>query len=118
MLESAITIGDVDEQDLADLDLEQIVDVSRKKDFNKVTFEQLEKVQNTYLNAQDGSDNPSSNLLGISVDLEKTSLKVPKMRKKRSEKSKKQLLDEFGDIMVNSSQMKVLTKTFLTGKKP
>jgi hypothetical protein len=52
MLKIAVVIGDVDEREFADLDLEQIVDAYKKKDFNKVPFEQLEKDQNAHLNAQ------------------------------------------------------------------
>jgi hypothetical protein len=89
---------EMDEQDLAEIDLDRLEEALNKKDLQTLPEDQLRKVHKVFLDSSAGD----ASRLGISVDLNPDPRRYPKENKRRGRKSMHQLIKEVGNYMINS----------------
>jgi hypothetical protein len=99
----------LDEQDLADIDLEKLEEAFNRKELQTIPVEQLRKVHKVFIDSTTGS----TSRLGISLD-PTTELKcTSRESKRRGRKSAHQLIKEVGNYMLNSGKIQRLTEGYL-----
>jgi hypothetical protein len=103
---------DLDEHDLAGVDLVHLEQAYRKQELYTIPPDQLHKVHKVFLNSSVGSSARSSSGLGIHHNQQKDQRKLQKDEKKRGRKSTQQLIQEIGHFMVNSGQIQLISDIF------
>jgi hypothetical protein len=101
------TIMEMDEQDLADIDLDRLEEALNKKDLQTIPEDQLRKVHKVFLDSSAGA----TSRLGISVDPNLDPRRNPKENKRHGRKSMHQLIKEAGNYMINSGQIQRLSES-------
>jgi hypothetical protein len=99
----------LDERDLAGIDLEKLEEALNQKNLQTLPEEQLRKVHKVFLNSSAGS----SARLGIATDAQSISKKIPRENKRRGRKSAQQLIKEAGNLMINSGQIHKISEVYL-----
>jgi hypothetical protein len=103
---------DLDEKDLAGVDLEHLEQAYRHQKLYTIPPDQLRKVHKVFLNSTAGSTARSSSGLGIQGNILKEQHKTQKDEKKRGRKSTQKLIQEIGHFMVNSGQIHLISDSF------
>jgi hypothetical protein len=103
---------ELEEQDLAGVDLEHLEHAYRHQNLYTIPRDQLRKVHKVYLNSSAGSSARASKALGVQTNQSKTPSKVQKEEKKRGRKSTRKLIQEIGNFMVNSGQIHLISDSF------
>jgi hypothetical protein len=103
---------DLDEQDLAGIDLEHLEQAYHHQQLYTIPPDQLRKVHKVFLNSSAGSTTRSSSGLGIQGSQLKEQCKTQKDEKKRGRKSTQKLIQEIGHFMVNSGQIHLISDSF------
>jgi hypothetical protein len=101
------TIMEMDEQDLAEIDLDRLEEALNKKDLQTLPEDQLRKVHKVFLDSSAGA----TSRLGINIDPNQDPRKHPKENKRRGRKSAHQLIKEAGNYMINSGQIHRLSES-------
>jgi hypothetical protein len=99
----------LDERDLAGIDLEKLEEALNQKDLQTLPEEQLRKVHKVFLNSSAGS----TARLGIATDSNSGSKKIPRENKRRGRKTAQQLIKEAGNLMINSGQIHKISEVYL-----
>jgi len=89
---------ELDDKDLAGIDLEKLEEALNQKDLQALFEEQLQNVHKFFLD----SIVESIERIGIATDPSSDSNRVPRENKKRGQKSAQQLIKEEGNLMLNS----------------
>ena len=84
----------MDEQDLAEIDLDRLEEALNKKDLQTLPEDQLKKVHKAFLDSSAGD----TSRLGINTDPNQDPRKRPRENKKRGKKLTHQLIKEEGTI--------------------
>ena len=100
----------LDDQDLADIDLEKLKEDFNKKEFQTIPVEQLRKVHKVFIDSTTGA----TSQLGITPDIVPDPRCTPRERKCRCHKSTQQLIKEVGNYMLNSRQIHRLMKGYFS----
>ena len=103
---------EVEEQDLAGIDLEHLEHAYRHQKLYTIPRDQLRKVHKVFLNSSAGSSARASKALGIQGSQIKNPNKAQKNEKKRGRKSTNKLIQEIGSFMVNSGQNHLISDRF------
>jgi hypothetical protein len=103
---------ELDEKDLAGVDLEHLEHAYRHHKIYTIPPDQLRKVHKIFLNSSAGSTARSSAGLGIQGNTQKEQHKSQKDEKKRGRKSTSKLIQEIGHFMVNSGQIHLISDSF------
>jgi hypothetical protein len=103
---------ELEEQDLAGVDLEHLEHAYRHQKLYTIPRDQLRKVHKVFLNSSAGSSARTSKALGVQTNQSKTPSKVQKEEKKRGRKSTSKLIQEIGNFMVNSGQIQLISDSF------
>jgi hypothetical protein len=103
---------EVEEQDLAGVDLEHLEHAYRHQKLYTIPRDQLRKVHKVFLNSSAGSSARVSKALGIQGSQTKNPSKAQKDEKKRGRKSTNKLIQEIGSFMVNSGQIHLISDRF------
>jgi exonuclease III len=103
---------EVEEQDLAGVDLEHLEHAYRHQKLYTIPRDQLRKVHKVFLNSSAGSSARASKALGIQGSQTKNPNKAQKDEKKRGRKSTNKLIQEIGSFMVNSGQIHLISDSF------
>jgi hypothetical protein len=103
---------DLEEQDLAGVDLEHLEHAYRQQKLYTIPRDQLRKVHKVFLNSSAGSSARASKSLGIQGSQSKNPNKIQKDEKKRGRKSTNKLIQEIGNYMVNSGQINLISDSF------
>jgi hypothetical protein len=104
----------LDDRDLAGIDLEKLEEALNQKDLQTLPEEQLRKVHKVFLNSSAGS----TARLGIATDSSSGSKKVLVRNKRRGRKTTQQLIKEAGNLMINSGQIHKLSEGYLHPTPP
>jgi hypothetical protein len=99
----------LDERDLAGIDLEKLEEALNQKDLQTLPEEQLRKVHKVFLNSSAGS----TARLGIASDSNTGLKKIPRESKRRGRKTAQQLIREAGNLMINSGQIHKISEVYL-----
>jgi hypothetical protein len=100
------TTMELNEQELADIDLDKLEEALNKKDLQTIPDDQLRKFHKVFLDSTAGA----TSRLGIGVDPNPDPRKIPKENKRRGQKSAQQLIKEAGNYMINSGQIQRLSE--------
>jgi hypothetical protein len=103
---------DLDEQELAGVDLEHLEHAYRHQKLYTIPPDQLRKVHKVFLNSSAGSTTRSSKGLGIQGNQPKDQSKPQKDENKRGRKSTNKIIQEIGHFMVNSGQIHLISDSF------
>jgi hypothetical protein len=103
---------EMEEQDLAGVDLEHLEHAYRQQKLYTIPRDQLRKVHKVFLNSSAGSSARASKALGIQGNQTKNPNKAQKDEKKRGRKSTNKLIQEIGNFMVNSGQIHLISDNF------
>jgi hypothetical protein len=103
---------ELEEPDLAGVDLEHLEHAYRHQKLYTIPRDQLRKVHKVFLNSSAGSSARASKALGIQGSQIKNSSKGQKEEKKRGRKSTNKLIQEIGNFMVNSGQIHLISDSF------
>jgi hypothetical protein len=103
---------EMEEPDLAGVDLEHLEHAYRHQKLYTIPRDQLRKVHKVFLNSSAGSSARASKALGIQGSQAKISSKSQKDEKKRGRKSTNKLIQEIGNYMVNSGQVHLISDSF------
>jgi hypothetical protein len=103
---------ELEEQDLAGVDLDHLEHAYRHQKLYTIPRDQLRKVHKVFLNSSAGSSARASKALGIQGSQTKTPTKSQKDEKKRGRKSTNKLIQEIGNFMVNSGQIHLISDSF------
>jgi hypothetical protein len=103
---------ELEEQELAGVDLEHLEHAYRHQKLYTIPRDQLRKVHKVFLNSSTGSTARSSKGLGIQSSQSKNQRKTQKDEKKRGRKSTNKLIQEIGHFMVNSGQIHLISDNF------
>jgi hypothetical protein len=104
----------LDDRDLAGIDLEKLEEALNQKDLQTLPEEQLRKVHKVFLNSSAGS----TTRLGIATDTSSGSKRVLRENKRRGRKTTQQLIKEAGNLMINSGQIHKLSEGYLHPTPP
>jgi hypothetical protein len=96
---------ELEEQDLAGVDLDHLEHAYRHQKLYTIPRDQLRKVHKIFLNSSAGSSARANKALGIQGSQTKIPSKAQKDEKKRGRKSTNKLIQEIGSFMVNSGQI-------------
>jgi hypothetical protein len=103
------TVMEMDEQDLAKINLDRLEEALNKKDLQTLPEDQLRKVHKVFLDSSVGA----TSRLGIRTDPNQDPRKHPKENKRRGRKLTHQLIKEARNYMINSGQIhKLLESSF------
>lgn len=108
------TLMQLDDRDLAGIDLEKLEEALNQKDLQALLEEQLRKVHKFFLDSLAGS----TTRLGIVTDSSSDSKRIPRENKRRGRKSTHQLIKEAGNLMLNSGQIHKLSEGYLHPTPP
>jgi hypothetical protein len=111
-IENAETEMELEEPDLAGVDLEHLEHAYRQKKLFTIPRDQLRKVHKVYLNSSAGSTARATQGLGIQNNQSKSTSKTQKDEKRRGRKSTNKLIQEIGHFMVNSGQIHLISDSF------
>ena len=103
---------ELDEQDLAGVDLEHVEHAYRNHKLYTIPPDQMRNMHKIFLNSSASSTVGSSVVLGIHGNTQKEQRKSQKDEKKRGRKSTSNLIQEIGHFMVNSSQIHLVSDSF------
>jgi hypothetical protein len=103
---------ELEEQELAGVDLEHLEHAYRHQKLYTIPRDQLRKVHKVFLNSSAGSSARSSKGLGIQGSQSKNPSKAQKDEKKRGRKSTNKLIQEIGHFMVNSGKIHLISDSF------
>jgi hypothetical protein len=103
---------ELEEHDLAGVDLEHLEHAYRQQKLYTIPRDQLRKVHKVFLNSSAGSSARASKALGIQGSQSKNPNKAQKDEKKRGRKSTNKLIQEIGNYMVNSGQIHLISDSF------
>jgi hypothetical protein len=103
---------DLEEPDLAGVDLEHLEHAYRQQKLYTIPRDQLRKVHKVYLDSSAGSSARASKGLGIQGSQPKNPTKIQKDEKKRGRKSTNKIIQEIGNYMVNSGQINLMSDSF------
>jgi hypothetical protein len=103
---------DLDEKDLAGVDLEHLEQDYKHQKLYTIFPNQLRKFHKVLLNSIEGSTTRSSSGLGIQGNTLKEKHKTLKDEKKRGRKSTQKLIQDIGHFMVNSCQIHLISDSF------
>jgi hypothetical protein len=103
---------ELEEQDLAGVDLDHLEHAYRHQKLYTIPRDQLRKVHKVFLNSSAGSSARASKALGIQGSQSKNPNKAQKDEKKRGRKSTNKLIQEIGNFMVNSGQIHLISDSF------
>jgi hypothetical protein len=103
---------EMEEPDLAGVDLEHLEHAYRHQKLYTIPRDQLRKVHKVFLNSSAGSSARASKALGIQGSQAKIPSKSQKDEKKRGRKSTNKLIQEIGNYMVNSGQVHLISDSF------
>jgi hypothetical protein len=103
---------ELEEQELAGVDLEHLEHAYRHQKLYTIPRDQLRKVHKVFLNSSAGSTARSSKGLGIQGNQSKSQRKTQKDEKKRGRKSTNKLIQEIGHFMVNSGKIHLISDNF------
>jgi hypothetical protein len=103
---------ELEEQDLAGVDLEHLEHAYRQQKLYTIPRDQLQKVHKVFLNSSAGSSVRASKGLGIQGGQSKNPNKIQKDEKKQGRKSTNKLIQEIGNYMVNSGQINLISDSF------
>jgi hypothetical protein len=103
---------ELEEQDLAKVDLEHLKHTYRNQKLYTIPRDQLQKVHKVFLKSSAGSSARASKALGIQGSQSKNPNKTQKDEKKRGRKSTNKLIQEIGHFMVNSRQIHLISNSF------
>jgi hypothetical protein len=101
------TVMELDEQDLAEIDLDRLEEALNKKDLQTLPKDQLRKVHKVFLDSSTGA----ISRLGIITNANQDPRKYPKENKRRGKKLTHHLIKEAGNYMINSGQIPKLPKS-------
>jgi hypothetical protein len=100
-------VMEMDEHDLAEIDLDRLEEALKKKDLQTLLEDQLRKFHKFFLDSSAGA----TSRLGISTDPNQDPRKHPKENKRRGRRSAHQLIKEAGNYMINSRQIHRLSES-------
>jgi len=103
------TLMQLDDRDLAGIDLEKLEEALNQKDLQALPEEQLQKVHKVFLNSSAGS----TTRLGIATDSSSDSKRILRENIRRWWKSTHQLIKEVGNLMLNSGKIHKLLEVYL-----
>jgi hypothetical protein len=103
---------DLQEHDLAGVDLEHLEHAYRQQKLYTIPRDQLRKVHKVFLKSSAGSTARANKSLGIQGGQSKNPAKTQKDEKKRGRKSTNKLIQEIGNFMVNSGQINLISDSF------
>jgi hypothetical protein len=112
MIEDGDEDTEMEEPDLAGVDLEHLEHAYRHQKLYTIPRDQLRKIHKVFLNSSAGSSARASKALGIQGSQAKTPSKNQKDEKKRGRKSTNKLIQEIGNYMVNSGQVHLISDSF------
>jgi hypothetical protein len=101
------TVMEMDEQDLAEIDLDRLEEALNKKDIQTLPEDQLRKVHKLFLDSSAGAISK----LGINTNPNQYPRKHPKENKRQGKKSAHQLIKEARNYMINSGQIHRLSES-------
>jgi hypothetical protein len=110
--ENGETEMELEEPDLAGVDLEHLEHAYRQQKLFTIPRDQLRKVHKVYLNSSAGSTARANQGLGIQSSQSKSTGKTQKDEKRRGRKSTNKLIQEIGHFMVNSGQIHLISDSF------
>jgi hypothetical protein len=111
-VENGETEMELEEPDLAGVDLEHLEHAYRQQKLFTIPRDQLRKVHKVYLNSSAGSTARANQGLGIQSSQSKSTGKTQKDEKRRGRKSTNKLIQEIGHFMVNSGQIHLISDSF------
>lgn len=103
---------EMEEQDLAGVDLDHLEHAYRHQKLYTIPKDQLRKVHKVFLNSSAGSSARARKALGIQGSQTKNRNKAQKDEKKWGRKSTNKLIQEIGNFMVNSGQIHLISDSF------
>jgi hypothetical protein len=103
---------ELEEKDLAGVDLEHLEHAYRHQKLYTIPRDQLWKVNKVFLKSSAGSSTQARKSLGIQGSQSKNPNKAQKDEKKRGRKSTNKLIQEIGHFMVNSGQIHLISDNF------
>ena len=103
---------ELEEQDLAEVDLEHLEHAYRHQRLYTIPRDQLRKVHKVFLNSSAGSSARTSKALGIQGSQTKNPNKTQIDEKKRGRKSTNKLIQEISHFMVNFGQIHLISYNF------
>jgi hypothetical protein len=103
---------ELEEPDLAGVDLEHLEHAYRQQKLYTIPRDQLRKVHKVFLNSSAGSTARANQGLGIQSSQSKSTGKSQKDEKRRGRKSTNKLIQEIGHFMVNSGQIHLISDSF------
>jgi hypothetical protein len=103
---------ELEEQELARVDLEHLAHAYRHQKLYTIPRDQLQKVHKVFLNSSMGSTAWSRKGLGIQSIQSKNQRKTQKDEKKRGRKSTNKVIQQIGHFMVNSRQVHLILDSF------
>ena len=103
---------ELEEQDLAGVDLDHLEHAYRHQKIYTIPRDQLRKVHKVFLNSSAGSSARARKSLGIQGSQTKHPSKSQKDEKKRGRKSTNKLIQEIENFMVNSGQIHQISNIF------
>jgi hypothetical protein len=103
---------DLEDQDLARIDLVHMEEAYQKKELYTIPSDQLRKVHKVFLNSSMGGSDRANSSLGIQWRALKYLCKSTKHEKKRGRKPTQQLIQEIGHFLVNSVQIQLISYNF------
>jgi hypothetical protein len=101
------TVMEIDEKDLAKIDLDRLEEALNKKDLQTLLEDQLRKVHKVFLD----SSMRATSMLGIITYPNLDPRRHPKENKRRGRKSAHRLIKEAGNYMINSGQIHELSES-------
>jgi hypothetical protein len=103
---------DLEDQELAGIDLVHLEQAYRKQELYTIPQDQLRKVHKVFLNSTAGGSTRANSSLGIQRGHSKDQHKPTKEEKKRGRKPKHQLIQDVGNFLVNSGQIHLISDNF------
>jgi hypothetical protein len=104
----------LDERELAGIDLEQLEEALKQKNLAALPEDQLRKVHKVFINSSAGS----TARLGIALDPNPGAKKVLRENKRRGRKPAHQLIKEAGNLVIKSGQIHKLSEGYLNSSPP
>lgn len=103
---------DVEDQELAGIDMAHLEQAYRKQQLYTIPPDQLRKLHKVFLNSLVGGLARANTNLGVQKGTTKDPCKPTKDEKKRGRKPKHQLIQDVGRFLINSGQIQLISDNF------
>jgi hypothetical protein len=103
---------DLEDQELEGIDMVHLEQAFREQPLYTIPPDQLRKVHKVFLNSSVGGKAQANTNLRIQKETSKEQRKTTKEEKKRGRKPKHQLIQDIGNLLVNSGQIHLISDSF------